>query len=249
MSARILVLDIETAPHLAYVWSLWKNDVSLSQIQSVGQVICFAWKWRGERTVGYVSDHHDGHDSVVSKAHELLDEADIVVHWNGTKFDVPHLQREIVTSGLTPPSPFKQVDLCLAVRRQFRFASNKLDHVVQQLGIGAKLSHTGFDLWKRCMDGDDQAWSLMRRYNKRDVVITDLAYDRLLPWLPHPHVGLYDDNPEERKCGKCASRNLQRRGYTATAVGRFQQYRCNDCGSWMRSGKREDGVDVRPVAS
>lgn len=251
MSARVLVIDIETSPSLGYVWSLWRQNVALNQLVEVGEVISFAWKWHGDRFTNFVSNYKDGHEGLVRKAHALLDEADVVVTWNGKAFDVPHLQREIILAGLTPPSPFKQIDLYLTARKQFKFVSNKLDHVAQQLGVGRKASTGGFDLWLRCMADDPKAWKTMERYNRRDVEITDRVYTVLKPWLVSaPHLGLYVDGDRPR-CGKCGGDKVQRRGFAFTDLGKFRQYKCMDpkCGAWSRSGKREGGADLRPVAS
>ncbi|CAJ6797142.1 RNase H superfamily protein [Burkholderia pseudomallei] len=38
---RILSLDIETSPILGYVWSLWKQNVSLNQIHSEWCILSF----------------------------------------------------------------------------------------------------------------------------------------------------------------------------------------------------------------
>lgn len=249
MSARILVLDIETSPNLAYVWGLFKQDVSLSQIHSTGQVISFAARWHGSKQIEFWSDHHNGHAEMLGRAWKLLDEADIVVHWNGTSFDIPHLNREFALAGMAPPSPFKQVDLCLIVRKQFRFVSNKLDHIAHQLGVGGKLGHAGFGLWLACLAGDDKAWSTMRRYNRRDVEITDKVYEQLKPWIPsHPHVGLYELDPETNRCGRCGSEDLGWRGFAVTSLSKFRRYQCKGCGGWGRAKIKETGVDARPVA-
>lgn len=247
MTARILVLDIETSPNLAYVWGLFKENVSLAQLRQVGQVISFAAKWHGEKGMQFFSDHHNGHEQMVKAAWSLLDQADIVVTWNGASFDIPHLNREFTLLGLTPPSPYKQVDLYLQARKQFRFTSNKLDHVAQQLGVGKKVSHAGFSLWVACMAGDDKAWAKMRRYNMQDVVITDKVYAHLLPWIvSHPHVALYGPDPSKDACGRCGGK-VQRRGTQTTLLGIFQRFQCTKCGGWSRKGKRLAGVDVRPT--
>lgn len=245
MTAKILVLDIETSPNLAYVWGLFKQDIALSQIEMVGQVISFAYRWHGEKQIGFHSDFHDGHGIMLDRAHSLMSEADVIVHWNGTSFDMPHLNRELVLGGYEPPAPYKQVDLCLVVRKQFRFTSNKLDHVAQQLNVGAKTTHSGFTLWRKCMEGDAAAWDLMRKYNKRDVEITDRVYGRLKPWVPtHPHLALFGGDPE--KCGRCAGK-LQKRGFATTSLGVYQRFQCTSCGGWTRGGKRVEGLDTRPM--
>lgn len=244
---RILTIDIETSPNLAHVWGLWQQNVSLSQLMQATQVICFAAKWHGEKKILFASDHHNGHAAMIAYAHELLDEADIVVHYNGNSFDMPHLRRELLLAGLPPPSPWKDVDLLRVVKSRFRFISNKLQNVTTELGMKGKLSHSGHDLWVRCMAGDDKAWATMRRYNMQDVRVTEELYDRLLPWIPaHPHRALYSGQ-EAPSCGRCGSSQLQRRGCQVTPTGRFQRFQCQGCGGWSRAGKSDARVDVRPV--
>lgn len=250
MHARILTLDIETCPSLAYVWSLFKENIPLARLIETGEVICFAAKWRGDDEVLFYSMHHDGKEEMVAAAHRLLSEADIVVTYNGKKFDVPHLNREFVLQGLTPPAPYAQVDLYWTARQKFNFVSNKLDHVVQELGLGAKVAHAGFQLWVDCMAGDEEAWTQMREYNEEDVRITEKLYDRLRPWITsHPTVDLYGA-PEDGvpRCPTCGSDSLQRRGQAFTSVSVYQRYQCNGCGKWSRGAKRHNSVDVRGVA-
>ena len=42
----------------------------------------------------------------------------------------------------------------------------------------------------------------------------------------------YYDN--HRVCPKCGSQHVNKRGFAETNVGKFQRYRCDDCGSWSR---------------
>jgi DNA polymerase elongation subunit (family B)/predicted RNA-binding Zn-ribbon protein involved in translation (DUF1610 family) len=246
-SVRILTLDIETSPNLAHVWGLWGQNVSLSQLQETGQVIAFAAKWYGEKKVIFRSDHHDGHDAMVREAHRLLSEADIVVHYNGKRFDIPHLQREFVLAGLAPAKPFKQVDLLQVVKQQFRFVSNKLDHVVQQLGLGAKVSHTGHEMWVKCMAGDPEAWALMRKYNIGDIKVTEKLYDRLRPWIPnHPNLGLWSES-EKPTCPNCGSTKRRKADLARTALTAYAQYQCKGCGTFLRANHVKGRVTLRQV--
>lgn len=163
-SVKTLIIDIETRPTLAYVWRPYKENVSVDQVVDPGGVMSFAAKWYGEpnsKTVFY-SDFHDGHDAMLWKAHDLLDEADIVMHFNGRKFDIPHLQREFMENAMLPPAPYKQVDLLEVVKKQARFFMNRLAHVAPQLGLKGKVEHEGFPLWLKCMDGDAAAWKRMK---------------------------------------------------------------------------------------
>lgn len=239
---KILVIDIETRPHLAYVWSLWDQGVNLDRLVESGEMISFAAKWVGEKKVDFASVHHDGRTAMVKFAWELLDEADVVLHYNGKRFDVPHLQRAFLEEGLTPPSPYKQIDLYETVKRQFNFPSNKLQYAAQRLLGDTKTPGTGFQLWVKCMAGDDAAWEKMKKYNVNDVVLTEKLYELVRPWIKaHPsHAAVEGENV----CTKCGKDTLQRNGFVTLSTGRYQRYKCTSCGSWTRSTKRVDKVDV-----
>jgi len=237
---RVLTLDIETAPQVAHVWGLWQQNVGLPQLLESGYVMCFAAKWEDEDKVRF----HKG-ISVPKAAHRLLDQADVVVHYNGTKFDIPHLQTEMARAEMTPPSPFTQVDLCNVVKAKFRFPSNKLEYVAAQL-LGDHKAPTGGHLtWVQCMAGDRAAWARMETYNVQDVLLTERLYHRLKPWCKVPNVGLYDGDGVIIQCPQCGSEDLQRRGLQYTDLSAYVRYWCKSCGRWSRGKNRVRGVDVR----
>lgn len=233
---KILYIDIETSPNLAHVWGLWNQNVGLSQLRESSVMMCFAAKWRGKPKVSFYRG-----EGMVEAAHALLDEADVVVYYNGDRFDRPILNKEFLLAGMTPPAPYKTIDLLKAVKSQFRFPSNKLDYVSGVLGFGGKEHHEGHMLWVKCIAGDTTAWKTMQKYNKKDVTLLEDVHDRLLPWLPAPpNVGLYLDTD----CPRCPQGDLERRGWAYTGLGRFQRFRCRNCGGWSKSSKREDGVQI-----
>lgn len=244
---RILIIDIETSPNIADVWGLFNQNISLSQLRESTRMICFAAKWYGKPKVYFYSEFHNGRDEMIQAAHELLDEADVLMYYNGDKFDLPHLNREFLLAGLPPPSPCNSIDLLKTARKKFRFPSNKLAYVSTALGLEGKVSHEGHQLWVKCLAGDAKAWARMRKYNKRDVTLLEELYDRLLPWIPgHPHAGLSGDRPES--CPKCGSDKLKRQGHTYTQLGKYQRYRCDNCGTWSRSTRRVVGSEFRTVS-
>lgn len=250
---RVLTLDLETSPSLAYVWRLFKENIPLQRLVETGEVICVAAKWYDTEETMFFSTFHDGKEGMLRGVYDLLDAADVVVTYNGKKFDIPHLNREFILQGWTPPAPYAHVDLYWTVRQKFNFVSNKLENILQELGLGGKFQHSGFDLWVRCMQNDPEAWEEMKIYNEIDVVKTEQLYTRLLPWInAHPTASLYLD-PEARAAGRptcpnCGSLELKPRGRAYTSVSVFQRYRCSDCGKWSRSGSRLEGVSVRGMS-
>ena len=244
---RILTLDIETSPALGDIWALWDQNVSLSQLREVTAVISFAAKWLGESKVEFRSDYHDGHEAMIRRAYELFNEADIVVHYNGSSFDVPHLNREFILQGLGPYSPVLEIDLLKVVKSRFKFMSNKLAHVTEQLGLTGKLSHSGHELWVQCLAGDEKAWRTMKAYNCQDVVTTEELYEKLRPWIKnHPHMGLWSGEAES--CSNCQSADIQWRGVSRTTQGVYPRFQCKQCGKWGKSTKSIERVTTRGIA-
>ncbi len=228
---KILLLDVETAPNLVHVWGLWQQNVGLPQIIAAGYVMCWSAKWLGEEIVYFDSVHRNTSKQMLKNIHELLDEADVVVHYNGTKFDIPTLNKEFLLHKMKPPAPFKQVDLLRVARSQFRFPSNKLDYVAKALDVGSKTKHAGHELWIRCLAGEKAAWEQMEEYNCNDVTLLEDVYFRLLPWIKnHPNHNLF----KSKVCPNCGSSHYQKRGYSYTSSCKYQRFQCNDCGGWFR---------------
>ena len=80
---RILIYDIETAPLIGQLWSLWQDGIGLNQLQQDWYIMSFAAKWLGEDEVFYFDqsdawDMEDDKDLLV-ELWKLLDEADIVI--------------------------------------------------------------------------------------------------------------------------------------------------------------------------
>lgn len=241
---KILLLDIESSPNTAHVWGLWQQNVSINQLMESSYVLCYAAKWYGEKEVMFDSVHKSRPKTMLKGIHGLLNDADAVVHYNGTKFDIPTLNKEFLLHSFNPPSPYKQIDLLRVVRSNFRFPSNKLDYVAQRLNLGKKHEHEGHELWVKCMNGDKDAWKRMEKYNIQDVVLLENLYGHLLPWIKsHPNHNLFSDG---HVCPNCSSSSLQRRGTAISATGTYQRYQCRSCGTWSQSTKSiKSSVEVK----
>lgn len=232
---KILLLDIETAPNKVYSWGLWDQNIATNQVEESSYVLCWAAKWLDGEDTMFSSVKKTTARRMMWGMHRLLNEADIVVHYNGVKFDIPTLNKEFITLGIAPPAPYKQVDCLREVKRMFRFQSNKLDFVSQALGIGSKKEHEGFKLWIACMRGDKEAWKRMEAYNRQDVLLLETLYKRLRPWIEkHPNIGAFEDI---LSCPKCGSEKKQRRGFAVTQIMKYPRYQCASCGGWFRGNK------------
>lgn len=231
---RILTLDIETSPHLAWTYQLWNTNIPPERIVEPSRILCFAAKWLNEKRVGYFSEHEMGQKAMITAARDLLDEADIVVTYNGVKFDEKHLKRAFLEEGLQPPSPYKSVDLYQTVRGNFKFPSNRLGAIGDSLDIGTKIETGGWALWAGVLAGEEKSLNLMKRYNIQDVRLTEDLLVALGPWVKGlPHRGIFTGNMDG--CPSCGSANLTRDGVAFTSVTVYPRFQCADCGAWCKA--------------
>lgn len=231
---RVLTLDIETMFATLQGFGLWNQNFSIEKIQKPSRIICVASKWLGERAQ-VTTEWDDGPVGMLTHTHGLMSEADVIVHYNGDDFDIRHLQWAFAQIGLPRPKPYKSIDLLKVVRRNFNPMSKKLDYVAQQLGVGAKVKHSGFELWQQVEAGDEKARAKMVRYAKGDVVLEEKLYLRLLPWLP-AGVNLPLIAGNDSGCPNCGNPKMRSEGDSVfTALTEYALYSCTGCKSWVRS--------------
>lgn len=220
--SKILVLDIEWAPTVAYVWQPWKENIHPEKIIKHGGLLCVGCKWIGEKQVDVYSEWEHGHFEMVKRTHAKLEEADAVVTYNGDRYDLRKLQGEFLLAGLKPPPPPTSIDLLKSVKKLGLFM-NRLAFVAPFLGLGDKTEHEGFALWRKVDDGDKKAQKKMHKYCAQDVKLTEKLYEKIKPYI-HNHPHLSDTNPE--CCGTCGSSSVQKRGYRRTKFFRIQRLQC-----------------------
>jgi hypothetical protein len=255
-SAKILLLDIETSVVLAAVFQkqVWKARIGHKQLLSDWYMLTWSAKWLDEEemfsdalTSEEVIDEDDGR--IVTSLWFLLDEADIVIVHN-CNFDIPNINTRCVLHKLHPPSPYKQIDTLKIAQQQFGFTHNSLDALANFFGIEGK-SDTDFELWKRCIWGDEEALFEMEEYNRNDVIVLEKIYHFLKPYMKgHPNLDLYcdDENPVCTTCGKHTLSWMEGKYFYTQAV-RYQIYRCSECGSISRAKKGEPYINKKIMMS
>lgn len=227
---KILVIDIEWKPALAYVWRMWKENIQPDMLVDHGGMLCFCAHWYGSEEFMFYSEWDDGRKGMAEAAKHLLTEADAVVHYNGIKYDIPKIRGEVVLAGLEPFPQVSQIDLLRTVKT-FGFNMNRLAYIGPLLGLEKKREHEGFLLWKKVMAGDEDAQERMKDYCVQDVNLTVQLYDRIKPFIKnHPHLRA---SPEGTLCPTCGSEHTHKRGARYTRMFRIQRNQCSDCGSWF----------------
>lgn len=239
--AKILLFDIETAPNLAHVWRLFKENIGPDQLLKDGYILSFAAKWLGDpnNKIIYQENRLENDRFIVQQLINLLDEADMVIAHNGKNFDMGWVRAKAAVHGLKPFSPVKVIDTMIEAKKHFYFNSYRLSHLARVFGVAPKDEHKefpGHKLWLACIAGSNKAWNQMKRYNIQDVITLEQLYLKMRPWINnHPNVGALAEG-DKPACPKCGSDKLHKRGFHFTNVSKFQRYQCQDkaCGAWSR---------------
>lgn len=240
-SPKILFLDIETAPKLAYVYQFFKTNISPKQVKDHGYIISFAGIWNddSDKNVIYAEARGEDDSDLVKMMIQLLDEADFVVGHNAEMFDAATINARALVLGIKPPSPYKVIDTLKAAKRYFKFESNSLEYISGILDIKhKKLSHNkfpGYELFIECMKGNSEAFKENKKYNIWDTLTVRDVYYEMRPWIRnHPNM-VVQNEASDHACPKCGGVHLTRRGFAYTNVGKYQRFVCNDCGGWSRT--------------
>lgn len=253
--AKILCLDIETAPLLAHVWSLWKQNVGAKQLIQDSYVMCVAAKWLGSPDMMYAEARTlRSEKAMLLQVRSWITEADFLIGHNAKSFDLPKLNAAMLRNGIAPPARPRVIDTLLIAKKEFRFTSNRLDSLAVALGCAPKSSHAqfpGHELWAETLKGNPAAWAEMQAYCKQDVLVTEEVYRKLRPWdTTHPNINVMRDTTDEHgeeamHCPHCGSTHLNKNGKRYTNTGEYTRYRCMDCGASSRSRYTENTLKKR----
>ena len=240
--AKILTLDLETAPIQSYHWGLWDQNIGLNMIGTDWSILSYSAKWLHEERTMYKDTFLQRNQrkdlALLKTVRNLLNEADIVVGQNVARFDMKKLNARFILNDIAPPSPVRIIDTLKVAKRHFAFTSNKLEFMSDKLCVKyKKLKHgqfPGFELWKEFLARNPAAQAEMEKYNRYDVLSTEELYLIMRPWIAgHPNVNLYSDvQGEAKRCPNCGSDALKPRGFRYTQLGKYQRYHCQGCGAW-----------------
>lgn len=239
----VLIFDVETLPMEVFVWGLYKQRISHENIIQDWVMCSWSAKWLFDS--GMMSDVLTPKEAVnrddmriMRSLWKLVEQADVVIAHNGLRFDVRRMNARFFMNGLRRPSPYQVIDTLKQAQRAFAFASHRLDYLGKLIANKGKID-TDFDLWKRCVAGDEEALKYMETYNREDVALLEDVYVEMRGWMvSHPNLSLYAE-VDEPVCPTCLSRELEDCGDYGTAASLFSSRRCKQCGSIMRLRKSE----------
>jgi len=252
--AKILMFDLEVSPMLAYTYNYYEGNVL--KVVEPQKLLCFSYKWLGEKGKPKVITLIDGEKDpkndfwITYELWRLLDEANLAIAHNGSRFDAKMANTFFVEHNLKPPAPYKMVDTLTAARQKFKFPSNKLDELGKFLGVGQKTEVTCGDLWENCLKGDKKSYDLMAKYCANDVSLMEKIYWKLMPFANMPMINKLVN--EELVCPVCGNRHFHKKGKVPDATqGPSWRYLCTSCGHSVKvpltkDEKEEYGI-LKPI--
>lgn len=257
--AKILAVDLETAPNILFNWHLRQRFHHHDAIIQEQSILCGAWADIREPDVVYTTqvDVRDPYndEAVVRLLAEEWADADVLLYQNGDKFDWRFLQARMLKYRIPPMPPVMTVDTLKILKKEFFLNAYGQDYVSKFLGRQGKVD-TKAEWWYNICN----PWSpeKVRReylekmvyYNTEDVNELVQMYHDIRPYATrHPAFNLIAG--VEDGCPTCTSTNLRTNPSWVhhSTTRSYQRYRCDDCGAWCRSTRMvEDGrVNRRSV--
>ena len=245
MTAKILIWDIETFPNIMARHSLWHQGDPNSILQEKS-IICSSYRFVGEKKVKTLSILDDrarfkkdmfDDTYVLREMRKVIEQADMLVHHNGDKFDLKVFNGRCAIMGIEPTAPVLCYDTLKVAKRLFKFNSNRLDYLGKVLGVGGKEGNRP-GLWMDCVRGKISAIHEMEKYNRRDITLLEDVYKKLVPYdHQHPNMNIISDVADILRCPLCQSPSVVKWGHISTRTQKYQRYRCKSCGKYSKGRK------------
>ena len=250
---KILNWDLETGLQLVSLFDLEIRGgyISHKSLETERYIICASFKEMNKKAFSHdISEFSRFKDDptddyfLVKRIRQELEDADVLVHHNGDRFDLRFLNARLAIHGFDPiPPDIICVDTCKLAKKKFKFNSNSLEYLAKVLGVQPKPKISGAT-WKKCMEGDVAAVKKMAEYNIGDVETLEQIYSKLAPF----DIAKFNTNlvSDKAVCSHCGSPWLEKRGFRYTKTRKYQRYQCNECHGWSQSVKSEkDGAELK----
>lgn len=258
---RTLIWDLESSLLEGYFFRIWQENIPMRRIKKQAHLLSVSFAFNDEPVQGYrltPEQVKTGDDfDLVCKMAEAVNNCDLMVTFNGKRFDVKLLNTRALFWGLPPVKSPKHIDLFEQSKRVFKFPSNSMQNVSMYLGENGKLETSGSNLWERCSEWEnydecEKALIEMLTYGNQDIEATRDLYKRFQGWMKGvPNLGTITNEVTENKtlrCVHCGSDDIfPMDKKTYTTVSSFDLYRCSnaDCRGISRvtsNGKNLTGV-------
>jgi hypothetical protein len=227
-----LFFDIETSPNVVYSWRIGYNlTLTPDNIIDERKIICISYKWEdSDKIYSLKWDKNQCDKQMLIDFIEQANQADELIAHNGDRFDIKWIRTRCIFHRIPMFPQYKTLDTLKKAKNGFNFNSNKLDYIAQFLGVGAKVKHSGFDMWKKVMKNDPEAMDEMVNYCEGDIIVLEDVYFTMQNYIKtNTHNGVINNNLKY-SCPSCGSEHSELLKNNVTAMGTIKRLmECNDC--------------------
>lgn len=217
---RIMVLDTE------FFHINWGADL--------GFILCMCWKWLGEKTVHCesITKYNDGSwmddGPLVDRCARLIEQADMIVTYNGVRCDIPFLQTRLLINHKPLLAPVAHKDLYFTVRHKLKMSRNRLLDIQEAMESKSKKTPVRLMQWlKTVVKHDRTALAEIEQHCKQDVLVLEERYLELRPLLlTHPRLHGYGT------CNKCGGVLVKNKVYFVAGKQQKITMHCTACGGY-----------------
>ena len=177
---RIGVFDIETA------WGFRADS---------GYLICYVLKELNKNKIYYahitkknINEYLKKNIPIDKNVCEALSKHlknfDVLITYNGTRFDIPYSRTRLLKHGIEFPKYgyVKHIDLYYTVKYKLKLGRSSLESACRLFNIPGK-NHCEYDIWQKAGLGDTQAIAYIVDHCKRDVVeCTEPLYHKIVDY-------------------------------------------------------------------
>lgn len=228
-----LFFDIETSPNIVYSWRIGYNlNITHDNIIDERKIICISYKWETEDKIHTLTwDKNKCDKQMLSDFLKVANTADELIAHNGDRFDIKWIRTRCIYHRLRMFPNYKTLDTLKKAKSGFNFNSNRLDYIAQFLGVGAKVKHSGFDMWIKVMQGCKDAMKEMVHYCEGDIIVLEDVYLTMQPYIKqNTHNGVLNNNLKY-SCPCCGSEEIELVKNNVTAMGTIKRLiDCLSCG-------------------
>lgn len=227
-----LFFDIETSPNIGYFWRTGYNlNITPENIIEERKIICISYKWESEEEIHTLTwDKNQCDKKMLKEFISVANHADELIAHNGDRFDIKWIRTRCIYHRIPMFPNYKTLDTLKKAKSGFNFNSNKLDYIAQYLGVGAKVKHSGFDMWKGVMNNDKTALAEMVHYCEGDIIVLEDVFLTMQSYIKqNTHAGVLNNNLKY-SCPCCSSEQITLLKNNVTAMGTIKRLiECNDC--------------------
>lgn len=241
---RILILDVERLPGITkqYWWDradLQKRYIHHETVERLPRTTIVCAKWYDRPDIIQLAEwDKGGRRRFLSRVHDLIRQADIIVGHNIDNADIPWLKGDLhIEAGLPPLPPVKTVDTLKVLRKEFKSGApfKGLDAFCQIVGTPSKTDRYDPEAMERAVNEKSvEDRERLIAYCSGDCVATQGLYDWLRPHIKNHPALFVDAKYQLTICQRCGhDTEMISRRYVANVLT-YSMRKCTACGGYSR---------------